>query len=55
MREHSPAWGGLDQVAKSGGQKIEANSFWYWAMQHGYKPPKVIEGYKIQIIQIILR
>ena len=28
MKEHSPAWGGLDQVAKSGGQKIEANSFW---------------------------
>ena len=27
MKEHSPAWGGLDQVAKSGGQKIEANSF----------------------------
>ena len=43
MREHSPAWGGLDQVAKSGGQKIEANSFWYWAMQHGYKPPKVMK------------
>ena len=43
MREHSPAWGGLDQVAQSGGQKIEANSFWYWAMQHGYKPPKVMK------------
>ena len=43
MQNHSPEWGGLDQVAKSGGMQINAGSFWYWAMQNGYKPPKVMK------------
>ena len=40
MKSHSPSWGGLDQVAKSGGKDINAGSFWFWAMKHGFKPPK---------------
>ena len=42
MQNHSPEWGGLDQVAQSGGMQINAGSFWFWAMQNGYKPSKML-------------
>ena len=40
MKTHSPSWGGIDQIAHSGGANINAGSFWYWAIQNGYKPSK---------------
>ena len=65
MKKHSPDWGGIDQVAKSGGVQINAGSFWYWAIEYGYKPkktlkvinpdnpdnPKLIESDKLQRIE----
>ena len=42
MQNHSPEWGGLDQVAQSGGVQINAGSFWFWAMQNGYKPSRML-------------
>ena len=50
MKNHSPKWG-LDiiQVAKSGGNYIEAKTFW-WICIHefGYKPPKFVKIDNIQ-------
>ena len=43
MQQHSPEWGGIDQIARSGGSQIEAGTFWYLARESGYKPPKVVE------------
>ena len=40
MKSHSPSWGGIDQIAHSGGISINAGSFWYWAIKNGFKPPK---------------
>ena len=40
MQSHSPSWGGIDQIANSGGISINAGSFWYWAIKNGFKPPK---------------
>ena len=37
MATHSPSWKGIEQIADSGGQKINAGSFWYWAKEHGFK------------------
>ena len=43
MQQHSPEWGGIDQIAKSGGSQIEAGTFWYLARESGYNPPKLVE------------
>jgi putative DNA primase/helicase len=42
MASHSPQWGGIDQVARSGGADITAGTFWYWAKEHGYRAPRRI-------------
>lgn len=42
MEEHSPSHAcGWDvaQVARSGGEQITANTFWWHARQHGWRPP----------------
>lgn len=38
MQEHSPEWQGLQQIAASGGDRITAGTFWYWARHHGWQP-----------------
>ena len=40
MQSHSPEWRGIEQIARSGGAKITAGTFWYWAKHYGYKPPR---------------
>lgn len=39
MESNSPSWKGLRQIASSGGDKVTAGTFWYWAKQYGWKPP----------------
>ena len=39
MQQHSPQWQGLEQIAASGGDRINAGTFWYWARHHGWQPP----------------
>jgi putative DNA primase/helicase len=39
MQQHSPQWQGLQQIAASGGEKINAGTFWYWARHYGWRPP----------------
>ena len=48
MQQHSPQWGGIDQVARSGGKLIEAGTFWYLARESGYNPPKLVEIQSIE-------
>ena len=43
MKNHSPEWGGIEQVAYSGGSQINAGSFWYFAKENGFIIPKVIK------------
>lgn len=38
MQEHSPQWQGLQQIASSGGDRITAGTFWYWARHYGWRP-----------------
>lgn len=42
MEFHSPSglcgWN-VSQIARSGGDKINPGTFWYWARFHGYRPP----------------
>lgn len=38
MQQHSPQWQGLEQIASSGGDRITAGTFWYWARHHGWRP-----------------
>jgi predicted P-loop ATPase len=45
MKNHSPEWGGIEQVAYSGGSQINAGSFWYFAKENGFVIPKVIKTY----------
>ena len=45
MKAHSPEWGGIDQVAYSGGSQINAGSFWYFAKENGFIIPKVIKTF----------
>jgi len=40
MQTHSPEGWDCAQVARSGGKKISAGTFWWSAMQHGWTPPK---------------
>jgi len=42
MTGHSPQWGGIEQVAGSGGEQISAGTFWYWAKENGYRAPRRI-------------
>ena len=45
MKNHSPDWGGIEQVAYSGGSQINAGSFWYFAKENGFIIPKVIKTF----------
>ena len=45
MKNHSPEWGGIEQVAYSGGSQINAGSFWYFAKENGFVIPKVIKTF----------
>ena len=45
MKSHSPEWGGIEQVAYSGGSQINAGSFWYFAKENGFIIPKVIKTF----------
>ena len=45
MKSHSPEWGGIEQVAYSGGSQINAGSFWYFAKEKGFIIPKVIKTF----------
>ena len=45
MKNHSPDWSGIEQVAYSGGSQINAGSFWYFAKENGFVIPKVIKTY----------
>ena len=45
MKTHSPNWGGIEQVAYSGGTQINAGSFWYFAKENGFIIPKVIKTF----------
>mgnify|MGYP001176342603 CR=1 FL=1 len=40
MQSNSPGWKGLHQIANSGGEKVTAGTFWYWAKHFGWTPPK---------------
>ena len=48
MKNHSPDWSGIEQVAYSGGSQINAGSFWYFAKENGFVIPKVIKTYNPQ-------
>ena len=39
MQANSPSWKGLHQIAASGGEKVTAGTFWYWAKHFGWRPP----------------
>jgi len=39
MQSNSPSWKGLHQIANSGGEKVTAGTFWYWAKHFGWRPP----------------
>ena len=39
MQANSPSWQGLHQIANSGGEKVTAGTFWYWAKHFGWRPP----------------
>ena len=39
MESNSPSWKGLRQIASSGGDKVTAGTFWYWAKHYGWRPP----------------
>ena len=39
MQANSPSWKGLHQIATSGGEKVTAGTFWYWAKHFGWRPP----------------
>ena len=45
MKNHSPEWAGIEQVAYSGGSQINAGSFWYFAKENGFNIPKVIKTF----------
>lgn len=44
MAAHSPAWGlrAVQQVLRSGGDGIDASTFWWHAQQHGYENKRAI-------------
>ena len=40
MEAHSPQWKGIRQIATSGGDRVNASTFWYHCIESGYKQPK---------------
>jgi hypothetical protein len=40
MEAHSPQWKGIRQIANSGGDRVNASTFWYHCIENGYKQPK---------------
>ena len=40
MEAHSPQWKGIRQIATSGGDRVNAGTFWYHCIENGYKQPK---------------
>jgi hypothetical protein len=40
MKRHSPLFAEIDQVAGSGGDRVNAGTFWYHCIENGYKQPK---------------
>jgi predicted P-loop ATPase len=52
MQAHSPEGWDCAQVARSGGKKINAGTFWYHAMQHGWAPPKKAPEPSLQARQV---
>ena len=49
MQSNSPSWKGLHQVASSGGEKVTAGTFWYWAKHFGWRPPSPPQKPEINI------
>ena len=43
MAKHSPLFAEIEQVARSGGERITAGTFWYFAKQHGWQPPSAMK------------
>lgn len=52
MASHSPQWGGIEQVARSGGAEVTAGTFWYWAREHGYRLPRRRQRQSTELIEI---
>ena len=46
MESNSPGWKGLHQIANSGGEKVTAGTFWYWAKHFGWIPPVTTQSIK---------
>jgi predicted P-loop ATPase len=42
IQRHSPEFAEAQQVAKSGGNRVTAGTFWYWARHYGWKPERSI-------------
>ena len=40
MRQHSPLFAEVEQVARSPFTSVNAGTFWYWAQQHGWQPSR---------------
>ena len=49
MQSNSPSWKGLHQIASSGGEKVTAGTFWYWAKHFGWRPPSPPQKTEINI------
>lgn len=43
MVKHSPLFAEIEQVARSGGERISAGTFWYLAREHGWRPPSAMK------------
>jgi putative DNA primase/helicase len=43
LKKHSPLFAEIDQVAHSGGDRVNAGTFWYFAQQHGWRPPSAMK------------
>ena len=52
MQSNSPSWKGLHQIASSGGEKVTAGTFWYWAKHFGWRPPTPPERKELNITAI---
>tara|TARA_Y100000033_G_scaffold46585_1_gene51199 strand:+ start:80 stop:2221 length:2142 start_codon:yes stop_codon:yes gene_type:complete len=52
MQANSPSWKGLHQIANSGGEKVTAGTFWYWAQSYGWKPSKPLAPPQLNVTAI---
>ena len=52
MQANSPGWKGLHQIANSGGEKVSAGTFWYWAQHFGWRPPKPLAPPQLNVTAI---